>query len=94
MKADIQAKVETYLDLLAEIKEKVGDEQTAARLLTEVAKDVRMDQIREERENHAQPASTKQLQFLKKLGVQHEEGISKTEASRLIDDELGRNGDE
>ena len=94
MKADIQAKVETYLDLLGEIKEKVGDEQTAARLLTEVAKDVRMDQIREERENHAEPATVRQLQFLKKLGVQAESGVTKAEASRLIDEELGRTGEE
>ena len=94
MKADIQAKVETYLELLGEIKEKVGDEATAARLLTEVAKDVRMDQIREERENHAEPATTKQLQFLKRLGVKVEPGVAKAEASRLIDEELGRTGEE
>ena len=94
MKASIESKVDHYLDLLNEIKGRVEDEQTAARILTEVAKDVRMEQIREERGTKAEPASVKQLQFMKKLGIEPEPGVSKTEASRLIDEELGRNGEE
>jgi hypothetical protein len=94
MKTDTKARVEAYLDLLGEIKGQVTDEATAARILTEVAKDVRMEQIREEREIQAEPATQRQLQFLKRLGVEVSAGVSKTEASRLIDQELGRNGEE
>jgi hypothetical protein len=94
MKADIKAKVEAYLDLLGEIKGRVNDEATAARILTEVAKDVRMEQIREEREIHPEAATQRQLQFMKRLGVDIPAGVSKTEASRLIDQELGRNGED
>ena len=88
MNANMMAKVEKYLELLGEIKGKVGDEATAARILTEVANDRRMEEIREERQNHAQPATTRQLQFLKRLGVEVEADVSKTEASRLIDGEF------
>ena len=94
MKASKQARLDSYLELLSEIKAKVGDEATAARILTELAKDERMEQIREERANRAEPATTKQLQFMKKLGVQVPTGVSKSEASRLIDEELGRNGED
>ncbi len=91
---NIQAKLESYLALLGQIKARVGDEGTAARILSELAKDVRMEQIREEREVHPEPATTRQLQFMKKLGIEIPPGVSKTEASRLIDEETGRNGDD
>ena len=93
MKPNIQAKVEGYLELLGEIKGKVGDELIAARILSEVAKDARMDQIREERQNHPEPATIRQKQFLKRLGVDIQPGLTKAEASRLLDEELGRNGE-
>jgi hypothetical protein len=94
MKPNVEARLEGYLELLNEIKGKVGDEATAARILSELAKDVRMEQIREERQVHAEPATARQLQFMKKLGVEIEPGLTKAEASRLIDEELGRNGEE
>jgi hypothetical protein len=94
MKANIKAKLDNYLELLNEIKARVGEEATAARILTELAKDVRMEQIREERQVRAEPATAKQLQFMKTLGIEVPAGCSKTEASRLLDEELGRNGGE
>lgn len=89
MKTSTEARLEHYLGLLDEIKAKVGDELDAVRILSEIAKDERMEQIREEKKIKAEPATTKQLQFMKKLGLEAQPGISKTEASRLIDDELG-----
>ena len=94
MKASMERRLENYLDLLSEIKGKVGDETTAVRLLTELAKDERMEQIREERNNKAEPATTRQLQFMRKLGIEIEPGITKTEASRLIDEERGNSGED
>ena len=94
MKASIEAKLEHYLGLLNEIKGKVGDELFALRILGEIAKDERMEQIREERNNKAEPATTRQLQFMRKLGVEIEPGVTKTEASRLIDEELGNSGED
>lgn len=86
MKANIQTKVESYLEILNEIKAKVSDEASAVRILGEVAKDVRMEQMREEREGmNGEPATAKQLQYLKTLGVQVAPGVTKKQASRLID---------
>jgi len=94
MKATVEARLQHYLDLLEEIKSKVGDELFALRILGEIAKDERMEQIREERNNKAEPATARQLQFMRKLGVEVPPGCSKTEASRLIDEELGNSVDE
>ena len=41
----IQQKLDSYLMLLDEIKEKTGDEETARVLLSEVAQDLRMTVI-------------------------------------------------
>jgi len=90
MKQDTQVRLDRYLGLLNEIKGKVGDEVFAMRILSEIAKDQRMDQIREEKTIKAEPVTTRQLQFMRNLGIEAPPGCSKTEASRLIDDELGR----
>ena len=61
-------------------------------IVSEVAKDERMEQIKEDRNGH--PATAKQLPFLKGLGVEIPAGLSKKEASVLIDEELGKNGED
>lgn len=91
-------KVAEYLELLRGIRAKVGDERTAMNILQEVNKDLRMAQIREERssgQNIGQleadyPATEKQKNFLKKLGVKTPANLTKKEASALIDEELGK----
>lgn len=94
MNQNIQAKLDKYLDLFEELKQKTGDEKTALTLLQEVSKDRRMEEIREERENkNSEPATARQLKFMKKLGIEVPPGITKKEASILIDEELGRNGE-
>jgi len=99
MQFDMESKLEEYLQLLEQIKQKTTDERTAVSLLQEVSKDRRSAEIREERETKnndtkdSQPATEKQKQFMKKLGIKFPATVTKQEASMLIDEERGRNGD-
>jgi len=62
-------------------------------LLTEISKDIRMERIRQEHEsNNGDPATDKQRKFMKKLGIDFPETVTKQEASSLIDEELSKNG--
>ena len=101
MKFDMQSKLDEYLRLLEQIKQKTGDERIAVALLQEVSKDRRSAEIREEREsknseagnsdtNSSQPATDKQKQFMKKLGIKFPATVTKQEASLMIDEELGK----
>jgi hypothetical protein len=99
MQFDMESKLEEYLQLLEQIKQKTTDERTAVSLLQEVSKDRRSAEIREEREtknsdtNNSQPATEKQKQFMKKLGIKFPATVTKQEASMLIYQERGKNGD-
>lgn len=94
MDQSIQGKLDKYLDLFEEVKKKTKDERVALTLLQEVSKDRRMEEIREEKEaKNSEPATTKQLNFMRKLGIEAPPGVTKREASMLIDEELGRNGE-
>jgi hypothetical protein len=91
--------LEEYLQLLEQIKQKTTDERTAVSLLQEVSKDRRSAEIREERETKnndtkdSQPATEKQKQFMKKLGIKFPATVTKQGASMLIDEERGKNGE-
>jgi hypothetical protein len=50
MKFDMQSKLEEYLKLLEQIKQRTTDERTAVSLLQEMSKDRRSVEIRDERE--------------------------------------------
>ena len=92
MNTNTQGKLEGYLELFEEIKSRVKDDILARTILGEVSKDRRMEQIREEREmKNGELATTRQLQFMKKLGLEIPSGITKKQASLLIDEELGTN---
>ena len=99
MQFDMQSKLDEYLRLLEQIKQKTTDERTAVALLQEVSKDRRSAEIREERETKngdtqdSQPATEKQKQFMKKLGIKSPATVTKQEASLMIDEERGRNGE-
>ena len=94
MDQNIQAKLDKYLGLFEELKQKTNDERTALTLLQEVSKDRRMEEMREEREaKNGETATTKQMNYMKKLGIDIPPGITKKEASRLIDGELAKNGE-
>lgn len=91
MDIQIQKSLQEYLELLAVIKEKIGNENTAVALLAEVSKDRRMVEIRQERDNPVrEPATEKQLSFMKKLGMKCPKNLTKQEASALLDEELGK----
>ena len=49
MNVIMQQKLDSYLALLDEIKERTGDDDTARVLLGEMTKDLRMEQIQQER---------------------------------------------
>jgi hypothetical protein len=83
-------KVEKYLDLFSEIKERTnGDDRLALLVMQEVTKDRRMEEMRAEREQrNNEPATPKQLQFLKNLKVEIPAGLNKKQASGFIDTAL------
>lgn len=88
----MKVRVDDYLELLQEIRKEVDSEETAARLVSEIAKDMRMQQISEERQQNGTPATEKQKAFLDRLGVEYSDDVSKRKASKLIDEELAKNG--
>ena len=93
MNQNIQDRLDTYMEILGEIRKKTDDERTAVSLLQEVSKDRRMEEMRQEKEaKNSVPATDRQKKFMKKLGIDFPETVTKQEASLLIDEELGRNG--
>ena len=95
MDQNMLGRAEKYLELYETIKAKTnGDDRLALSVLQEVTKDRRMDEMREEREHrNGEPATPKQLQFMKKLGVEAKPGITKREASMRIDEALMKEED-
>jgi hypothetical protein len=80
------------LELLQEIRQETDDSRVATVLLSEICKDRRMQEIRQEREaNDNQPATEKQKRFMDDLGIKYPKTVTKKEASALIDEELGKN---
>jgi hypothetical protein len=104
MQFDMQSKLDEYWRLLEQIKQKTTDERTAVSLLQEVSKDRRSAEIREERETRKsegkkgeaknnEPATEKQKQFMKKLGIEYPADVTKQYASMLIDEKRDQNGE-
>ena len=81
----IQQKLDSYLALLDEIKERTKDDETARALLGEVAQDLRSEKIREQTViNGIASATESQIGYLKRLGAEIPEGLTKQQASVLI----------
>lgn len=86
MDSIIEQKLEGYLELLDEIKQRIGDDDIAMTLLSEIAKDLRMNEIQQERSfNGNAPATEAQLAYLRRLGAVIPEGLTRSQASKLID---------
>ena len=86
MDVEMQQKLDSYLVLLKSIKERTEDEQTARVLLSEISKDLRMMQIQQEKNSNGNISATEnQIGFLKRLGAEIPEGLTKQQASKLID---------
>jgi hypothetical protein len=83
-----------YLTLFAAISEKINNDAVAIAILQELSKDRRSQQMQGERtEKDGRPATAKQKDYLRKLGIGFPENISKAEASALIDEGLAKNGE-
>ncbi len=88
------ARVEGYLRVYERVNSVVKHAEVAAAIIEQVGKDARCESLMNGRSNgngHANgngdmPATEKQLGYLAKLGVQVPAGVSKREASRLIDE--------
>lgn len=85
-----------YVELFENVKSRVGSDDVALAIVEQVGKDARVERMNVGNGNsHVsradsgvigdQPATEKQLGYLKKLGVEFGEGLTKKQASNLID---------
>lgn len=78
--------IDNYINVFNQIKSKVNNELVASVILAEIGKDRRCEKIKEAREQPlSQLASFKQIAFLKSLGVNVPDKLTKKEASVLIE---------
>ena len=81
-----QTTIDRYVDLLEKIKGRVGNEANSLAILAEIRKDQRMQQIQQKTViNSNMPATENQIGYLKRLGAEIPEGLTRQEASKLID---------
>ena len=90
MDEKMKKKLDEYVELLEEVKKHVSNEDTAADIVGEVAKDRRVEAMRSN--GTEEPATERQKRFMKKLGIDYDDDVSKQGASDLIDQELAKNG--
>ena len=82
---------EKYLELYAEILKKIDNESVAVTLLTEISKDRRAEQARNERQTKNNDTVTfRQKKCMQNLGIDIPENITRKEASVLIQEEIER----
>lgn len=91
---EIQMKVDFYADAFEKANAKLGNVELASLIVQQIGKDLRTAQIQGSSGNSGNsngdvPATPKQLAYLERLGVPFEEGISKKQASELIDEAVG-----
>ena len=91
MDTNTKQRLKSYLELLEEISEKTSDENVAVALLHEIAKDRRVEQMRQERGLANDEAATdNQKNYMTDLGIEFPEEITKKEASALIKEEIAK----
>jgi len=83
MKKEIQKSIDEYVELYDAIQEKTPGTEVAIAILREVGKDKRTEQINEVSIDSV--ATEKQKKFLKDLGVEFDDSITRKEASDLIE---------
>ena len=94
MDLTIQQKIDGYLEVYDRVKPVVKDAEIVAAVIEQIGKDSRCAALMNGRSNGNgqsngngdEPATEKQIGFLKRLKVVVPEGVSKQEASRLIDE--------
>jgi len=100
MELDFESKLEAYSDAYSKIREQLGgDSVGAAALIEQLSKDARLQQILAERKSNgvssvdngdSQSATPKQISYLKSLGVKVPNGITKKDASDMLDKMTGK----
>ena len=104
METQTQTQVNSYVELFKQIKEEVGDSQIAAQLVEQIGKDRRtailrgFERVSSSKSSFAengkgndkdeQEATPKQLGYLRQLGMEIPENLSKKQASEMIDQAL------
>jgi len=79
--------IDQYVELYDAIQEKTPSDEVAIAILQEIGKDKRSKVIAEVR--GGEPATEKQKNYLKDLGVEFDDSITKKDASDMI--EQGKN---
>ena len=92
MDEKIKKRLDHYVELLNEVKKHVSNEDTAASMVSEIAKDRRVEMMQKNGNGNGSPATERQKQFMTKLGIDYPDSVTKKEASKLIDEELAKNG--
>lgn len=108
MLTQVNEQLDAYGAAFKKAREFVKDDQLAFQIVEQVAKDRRTEAINAERNGSGngfsngfqsagafdgeKPASEKQKSFMKRLGLKVPDGLTSREASRLIDEELGKEG--
>lgn len=86
---NISQRVRWYSEMVQQLKSLVNDEYGVV-ILQEIAKDMRCEKLngnhRLGNNNSDEPATAKQLKYLKQLGTHFDKGITKKEASQLIEE--------
>ena len=96
---EIQSKLNLYADVFKEARNRVNDDQIATAIVQEIGKHMRVAQMAEEGgkrfngekrvRNPEDPATPKQIAFLKRLGVKEfSGGLTRGQASQQIDELL------
>ena len=83
----MSGKINYYVSLLEKIEQKVSSPEKAMAILQQIGKDCRTERIQSSQVSEYsgnEPATEKQLEFLKDLGVEVTPGLTKQEASDLI----------
>jgi len=85
MDSDTKKRLNKYIELFEEISKKIENENVAVTLLTEISKDRRAEQMRNERQTKDNDAVTfKQKKCMQSLGIDFPDNITRKEASVLI----------
>jgi len=91
MDSDTKKRLSKYIELFEEIFKKIENESVAVTLLTEISKDRRSEQMKNERQTKNSDAVTfKQKKCMQNLGIEYPENITRKEASVLIQEEIER----
>ena len=82
---NVEAIVQKYLDIYARVKDKVSHEHIEA-VLAEIGKEIRMKEYKQDDvAEFDEPATKKQINFLKRHGVEIPAKLTKNAASEMIE---------